>query len=361
MVLAALGVGSRQTFFTDGGSCAIIVRSAVIEAVWTNIGDHSTRDDIGGREESMHLRLAFRSAATMPMAIILASVTIACTGQSTPKGASRSANVQAGTITSVDPSAGTLVLKPKAGPDVTYHLTDKTHLLKEKKTVEATAFKTGDSVVVRFRKSTAGPASLYDVADKASWEWLNRLRHETMAVTVVEVSDETLKAVEGADMAEVDYRVTEKTSWQKAGKPAGAADFKAGDKVFVVPRLLPGGNVMATAVADSSAGAAVLKERAKTTVSGTVKAIDHTKRLLQIRSAAGDDRDLVLAPDVVVRLGSKDVPITSVHSGQPVSVHLSRNSENDVVASRITIQTRKTGARKPSKTAKPVVRAPVKP
>lgn len=281
--------------------------------------------------------------------------------QTRKKSTTRNANVQMGTIVSVDAAAGAVMLKPKSGVDITYHLTDKTHVLKEKKTVEPQAFKPGETVVVRFRKSTAGPSSLYDLADRVSWEWLDRLRHETTAVIVAEVSEDSLRASEGADKAEVEYRVTEKTSWQKGGKPAAPTDFKTGDRVFVVPRLLPGGNIMAMAVADASEGAAVLKERSKATVSGTVKAIDAAKHALQMHTSAGEDRDLQLAPDVVVRLGSKDVPLTSVRPGQAVSVHLTRSAEDELVASRITIQTRKSAARKPAKTTKPLAKPHAKP
>ena len=95
--------------------------------------------------------------------------------QAARKPASRAQNVQAGAIVAVDAAAGTLTLKPRSGADIVYHLTDKTRVLKGKKAVGATEFKPGEAVVVRFRKSSAGPASLYDLADKASWEWLDAL------------------------------------------------------------------------------------------------------------------------------------------------------------------------------------------
>lgn len=316
----------------------------------------------------MRIRV-YRSALAVhllavPIALIVALPLLACRAaecQTTRRSGSRAANVQTGAVVAVDAVAGTLTLKPRSGPDVTYHITDKTRVLKEKKAVEAAAFKPGDTVVVRFRRSTAGPASLYDMADKASWEWLDRLRHETTPVTVVDATDESLKAAEGADRAEVDYRITEKTAWQKGGKPAAAADFKAGDRVYVVPRLLPSGGIMAMAVSDAPEGAAVLKERSRSTVSGVVKALDAGKRALHLHTAAGDEREIVLAADIIVRQASKDVPLTAVHPGQAVSVRLSRAADNELEASRITIQTRKTGSKKPARVAKPMVQVPPKP
>jgi hypothetical protein len=310
----------------------------------------------------MHTR-ASRSAVAVHL-LTAALVTFSRSSlqaQTKPRSTARSANVHTGTVVSVDVTSGTVVLKPRSGPDITYHLTDKTHILKAKKAVEATEFKPGDAAVVRFRKSTAGPASLYDLADKASWEWLDHLRHETTAVTVVEATDESLKADEGADKAEVDYRVTEKTAWQKGGKPAAPADFKAGVRVFVVPRLLPSGSIMASAVSDAQEGAAVLKEWSRSTVSGVVKALDAPKHALRLHTIAGEERDIVLAPDVVVRQASKDVPLTILHPSLNVSVRLARTPDNELEASRITIQLRKTLAKKPARAAKPVVKLPVKP
>jgi hypothetical protein len=201
---------------------------------------------------------------------------------------------------------------------------------------------------VRFRKSSVGPASLYDLADKQSWEWLNKLRHdkETL-VTVKEITEDTLHATEGADAAAVDYRITEKTSWAKGGKPATPADFKPGSKVYVAPRMLPSGGIMAIGISETAESTAKLKERAKPTISGTVKAISAEKKTLSIHSVSGDERSLNIATDVVVRHLSKDVPLTAVKAGQTVSLRLTRNEENEQVVSKITIQSRKTIAKKP--------------
>src|SRR2546430_8029056 len=97
---------------------------------------------------------------------------------------STSANVRTGTIVSLDQDAATLTLLPKSGPTLIYRLTEKTQILRGKKRAETSAFKAGDAVVVRFRKSSVGPPTLYDLADKESWEWLARIRKETTQVTV---------------------------------------------------------------------------------------------------------------------------------------------------------------------------------
>src|SRR5579862_3835232 len=64
----------------------------------------------------------------------------------------RSANVQAGTVASVDPAAGTITLRVPQGASMIYRITDKTQMLRAKRAAEADAFRPGESVVVRFRR-----------------------------------------------------------------------------------------------------------------------------------------------------------------------------------------------------------------
>lgn len=273
--------------------------------------------------------------------------------QTKRKSSPRAANVQTGTLVSIDEAGATLTLKPRSGPDIAYRLTEKTHLLRGKRPAEISAFKPGETVVARFRKSSVGPASLYDLCDKASWEWISRLRRETTLVTIKEITEEGIRAAEGAEGAELDYRVTEKTQLSLHGRPATVSDLKAGDRVYVVPRLLPGGNVMAIAISDAVDSAARLKERTRFTVTGTVKTMDAAKKTISLHSAAGDDRDIALASDCIARAASKDVPLTALRPGQTVTVHLTRNEEGEQVANRITIQTKRapkrSGAKLPPK------------
>ena len=261
-----------------------------------------------------------------------------------------SPNVKFGTLVSVDSEAATLVLKPKTGADITYRLTEKTKVLRDRKAVESSTFKAGDSIVVRFRKSSVGPASLYDLTDRPSWDWLSRIRRETTQVTIQEINEDALEAVDSG--APIAYRITEKTSWAKSGKPSSAADFKAGEKVYVVPRLLPSGGIMAIAVSDSTDSAAKLKERSRIYVTGTVKVINPEKRLLNLQSVAGDNRELPIAESCVVRKESKDQPLSAVKPGQTVTVRLARDDENEQHITRITIQTKKAAKSRPPAPAK---------
>lgn len=259
------------------------------------------------------------------------------------QGARRSApkNVVAGTLSAVDAAAGTVTLTPRGGAPQSFRLTDATRILAVKRAVPVSALKVGESIVVRFRKSASGLPSLYDLCDKASWEWLDRIRHEPTRVTLRAIGEDELKATEGPDQAEVAYRVTEKTQWARGGKAAARSDFKAGETACVIPRMLPSGAIMAAAVSDSEADAAKLKERARTIVTGVVRSADAGQHALVILSAAGDERRFALDPSVVVRRSSKDVGAPALRAGLTVTVHFRRQLGGDDLVYRITIQTSK--------------------
>jgi hypothetical protein len=286
------------------------------------------------------------------------SVVVVPASAQTTRARAQPANVQIGTLVSIDTAAATLSLKPRAGAEIVYRFTEKTHFLRAKRAATPADFQPGDTVVVRFRKSSVGPASLYDVADRVSWDWLTRVRRETTRVTIVEITDESLRASEGSDNTPLAYRITDKTLWARGGQPASAADFKAGESVHVAPRLLPGGGLMAAAVSDAPDMTARLKERTRPTVSGTVKACDPAKRTLSLRSAAGDERDFSIAADCLVRLSSRDVPLASVRAGQSVTLHLKRNEEGEQIITRITIHPAKGRSKVETTPRTPATRKP---
>src|SRR5207249_862075 len=158
---------------------------------------------------------------------------------------------------------------------------------------------------------------------------------------------------EGTDSTPIAYRVTEKTAWSKGGQPVTEEDFKAGEVVYVVPRLLPGGNVMAVAVSDSSQSATHLKERAKYTASGTLSAVDLPNRKIALKTISSDLRELKLAEDCEARVAGRAVPLTYLKAGQQVTAHLRKNEEDEREVKLITIVSKRL-AKKPPATKTPV-------
>ncbi|MGC8667437.1 MAG: DUF5666 domain-containing protein [Chthonomonadales bacterium] len=276
--------------------------------------------------------------------------------QAPAQHASTPANVQSGTIAALDPAQEALSLRTHDGRAVEYRITPKTHVFRNKKPITVQDLKPGDEVVVRFRRSRTGAPSLYDVADRVSWEWILRLRSQITAITLTAVTDDHIAGTDSSGAGPIEYRVTSKTLWGKENKPAQPNEYTVGDRVYVAPRPLPSGGLMAAAVADTPAFAARLKERTRSTVTGTIAAVDPTKRELTLHTLAGDERQVKLAADCVVREAARDVKTTFLRPGLRVTVHLRRDAEGEQTATRITIQKRKTGAAASGSPARPLLK-----
>jgi hypothetical protein len=113
---------------------------------------------------------------------------------------------------------------------------------------DATAFKAGDTIVARIVPDDT-PASLRELADKASWSWLEGIRKG--------VRDGTVKAFDGkhltltfSDGTEMGYRATEKSKITIDGKPATLGDLKSGTRLWAKGRTLPTLDVWLVAASD---------------------------------------------------------------------------------------------------------------
>ncbi len=99
-------------------------------------------------------------------------------------------------------------------------------------------FKIGDVVQVRI-KTDSDPPMLREIADAATWKWLESVRKSTMKATV-EKLDSRMLHVKFADGSRFSYRITEKSDIKLSGKTtAGLNDIAVGMTVYVKGRLLP--------------------------------------------------------------------------------------------------------------------------
>ena len=265
--------------------------------------------------------------------------------KSTPK----SPNVKFGELAALNVEEGTIQIKDKLGKTTDYALTEKTRFLKGKQEAEASAFKPGETVVVHIRKARdGGDPQAMEVADKASWTWLDDVKRNTTEAVITSLEDEELAVAVGAEKIPLAYKVSDKTTWSRNGKPASAADFKAGDKVNIVPRSLPSGAIMARAVSDTPQAAAQLKERQATSVHGIVRTIDAAGYKLTVETPTSDMRLVQGNAETEVVQKSKALPWTALHVGQHVGARLRHDYAGDSICWRITIETGKTGI-KPKK------------
>ena len=266
--------------------------------------------------------------------------------------ASKSANVRSGEITALDTASETLTLKERTGRAETYVFSEKTHYRKLKKPADIKDFKIGDTAVLHFRRSrTDGAMMLTELDDRLSWDWLADLKKTTLAGTIKAIDEDSITVSLGKDNIEFDYALSEKTRWERDGKEVAASAFKPGDGVYIVPRALPSGNVMARAVANSSKGAEQEKERTAASVHGVILGLDPPNFKLTLKTLAGDTRNLALTDETEVKLNSKPILITDLKPGQHVSARLRHGDGGDEIAWRITVENGKKSSSKTRKTA----------
>ena len=117
--------------------------------------------------------------AQVPTAAPAASSGAAQTGKTS---ASKSANVKNGEIAAFDAAGDALTLRDHAGKSAVYVVTPKTHYNRNRRVAQRTDFKTGDLVVLHFRRSrTDGALLVSELDDPASWTWISALRKSTTA------------------------------------------------------------------------------------------------------------------------------------------------------------------------------------
>lgn len=263
---------------------------------------------------------------------------------------SKSANVKRGEIAALEASGDTLILKERTGKSETYVLTDKTHYTKDRHASEKQDFKVGNEVFVHFRRSrTDGALLITELADVASWNWLSELRKNTTVAVIKEIDETGLTVTVGTDAIPVSYTISDKTRWSKDGKEVSAADFKPGDKVYVVPRSLPSGSIMARAVADTNTGADTEKERLATSVHGTIQSVDSQAHKLTMKTLAGDTRSLAYTDETEFISNRKLMPLAMLKSGLKVTARIKHLEGDDEIAWRITIDSASTRKTSPTK------------
>lgn len=270
----------------------------------------------------------------------------------TKTASSKSANVKNGDIAALDVAADTLTLRERTGSPTVYVLTLKTHYTRNRRAAQRSDFKVGDPVVLHFRRSrTDGALLVSELDDLASWTWLSALRKATTPAVVKVITGDTLSVAIGTESLPFDYTVSEKTRWEKAGKEVDGAAFKPGDHVYVVPRTLPSGSIMAKAVADSLTGAAQEKERLALSVHGTVTQVDMAAHKCVLKTVTGDTRSLAFNDDTEMVVNGKSVPLANLKAGMHVAARIRHEAGGDEVAWRITVES-------PRKSTVPKKRAP---
>jgi len=229
-------------------------------------------------------------------------------------------------------------VKTVDGGETRFRLTASTRCWVGRKPAGIAVLKPGDAVVVRYRLNAKAPAPAYDVADAASWDWLDRIRHDIVTITIGSIASRVLCGSEGSDPVEIEYRFSPKTVWRRLGQAADASAFHVGDRVSVVPRMLPSGAVMAALVADTAAEASTSRALARASIRGTLVAVDEAKHIVQLRAGDGHVYELPLASGCVARRSGEAVPLAGLREGTPITIWLRRGLSAVPEVSRIAVR-----------------------
>lgn len=257
-------------------------------------------------------------------------------------------NVKNGTITAMDEES--ITLRAANAATTPYVLTEKTRYRKNRLDCELTDFKTGEAVVIKLRKvRNKDEYVVQEVNDKVSWDWISDLRKKTVQAVIKEIEETRLYVTVGKEAVPMEYTTSAKTRWAKGNKDASPEDFKPGEKVTIVPRGLPSGNVMATIVSDSEQGAALTKERYTRSVSGTIQMLDAAMKKITVLTPLKDTRLFAYTDQTEVRVLSKKVPLSTLRVGQKIAASLKKEEDTEETAYRINIDSKSI-----SKTRRPV-------
>ena len=129
-----------------------------------------------------------------------------------------------------------------------------TKFWKSKATAKRDGFQEGDTVMARV-KTDADPPQLRELADKATWTWLDKIRKEPQR-GVIEKLDTKYLTVRLNDGSLFAYRATDKSDIKLGAKTSpGLSDLSAGMTIWVKGRLLPTLDTWAAEISDAAIAA----------------------------------------------------------------------------------------------------------
>lgn len=148
-------------------------------------------------------------------------------------------------IATIDEHSVTLTV---GGEAVITDIETSTRFWHSKGTADLSAFRVGESVKARL-KTDKTPIILREIADKATWDWLDGLRKHPTSGVVRKVDDRcvTLALTDGSNFS---YRVTAKTPITLNGTTADRSALKEGMKLWIKGRTLPTLDTWAAQVSD---------------------------------------------------------------------------------------------------------------
>lgn len=237
-----------------------------------------------------------------------------------------------------DPEANTIVLKRTGKPDVnaTLHKQVRLWINKSPATIDQFRQMTGEVVMVRMSVGTQVRPVVREMADPASWKWLEGVRRGIVK-GILKGVEENYLMIELPDKTQFAYRFTPKTQWERDGKPATIEDFAIGETLYLAPRLLANLDVMLLSVSNTEKDAQVGRERVLPSLNGTIQAIDRQRKLIRFLTRAGDLREIYYDEQTEFTFNGKAVRVEQVKLPARATIHRKRNEEGKDYARKVTL------------------------
>lgn len=241
-------------------------------------------------------------------------------------------------LVSIEPEKEQVRLQRKGGSEVQAELYKKARYWLRKAPASLESFRQmeGATVMIRMSVRSGATPAVREMADLETWKWLEKVRRGVVKAKLIALEEELLTA-EFADGTRFTYRVTPKTQWERDGQPASRANFRVGETVYLVPRLLSNLDTMLLIVSNNEKGAQIGRERSLPTVSGTLEVLDLNKQILRLRSKSGDVREFRFDDQTEFVKSGQRITADKVRLPANVTVHRRKESEGTEYAKRVTI------------------------
>lgn len=276
------------------------------------------------------LCLAFPLLFTLLMPPAQAAPKKMTAAKSTAPVVSRSKNVHAATVVSIDDSAVHVTLDDGATLDA--EIRPSSLFLINGLIADPSGFRPGAKALLRTRtRASDGVVSVVMLCDPATEAAIDAYRRKPLVGQVVSMDEKTLVVQpERTPTTPLTLHVTAKTVYRKGGADTAAAAFPVGSGVTVITRGLPSGLLMASIVSDNSADALAEKTTLKPiSLVGTAVDVQPDKGLLTLAPKTKPRQTIAVVDATKIKVEKTEAMLRQITPGMRVSARLSRQKDAD--------------------------------
>ncbi len=265
----------------------------------------------------------------------------------TPSVLQADERTRTGSLVSYDPQQETVVLLQQNRITYSYRVTDRTVYKKNRLPAIAQDFVTGEKVVLTIRLNRdATSFEALGVFDPPSYRQLKLQAKQPLPIVLKEILAGSLtgsytgseRDIQGHELR---YLFDNQTHWIAKDKVGRANDFQLGHLVWIAPRSVQGGDVVARVVADREDSLTKAYRVPAQNTRGTLISYLQDTNSLQLRTKDGETHTYHFAtpPELFQRAKpiSQETLLAAIPNRFPVCVRILRTPSSEFVV-RITIE-----------------------